>query len=60
MHHKAAIDIDGLAGNVMGTGGGQKDRHVGNILRLLPAFEGDNPADFVHGPLLKGELLLRR
>jgi hypothetical protein len=39
VHHVAAINVDGLAGDVLALFGGEEDGHGGDILDLLPAIE---------------------
>src|SRR5208282_5866034 len=39
VHHVAAINVDGLAGDVLALLGSKEDGHGGDVLGLLPAIE---------------------
>jgi hypothetical protein len=56
--HKPAVHIDRLPRYVLGPRGGEKDRHRGDILGLLPAAQGNHAADLVVPPFFEGEALL--
>ena len=49
---KAAIDIDGLAGDFARGGGGKKDDHVGDVAWFLPAAKRHHLLHFRAGPFV--------
>src|SRR4051812_39735694 len=60
VHHKPAIDVDGLPGDVLGAVRGEEDGHGGHVGGVLPAAERDDAANFLVGPRLISLLLLGR
>ena len=52
VHHVAAINIDGLAGDVLTLFGGEEDGHGGDVLGLLAAIERHELLDLVGRPFL--------
>src|SRR3984885_881820 len=60
VHHKAAVDVDCLAGDVLGPIGREEDDHVGDGFGRLPLAKRDDRADFAIGPFFVREVLGRR
>lgn len=54
VHHKPAVHVEGLAGDLGGAVGGEEDHHVRDVLGRLPAAQREQGADFVAGPFLAG------
>src|SRR4029453_9791448 len=50
MHHLAAIDVDGLSGDILRVIGGQEDGHSGTLFGRLPAPERRDFGYFSQGP----------
>ena len=60
VHHKAAVDVDCLAGDVLGPIGREKHNHVGDRFGRLPFAKRDDRRGFCDRPIPRIRGLGRR